>query len=271
MKGQAMKRNFGLAILLAVGVARAQFPVHDMDRFSLGLGYTLAFRGEDITKAAVPSHEVIHVVSIAYAPAPYIAFQAGVGFDRFSVEPYQQTEFKGSYGFSPAFGVSLFSPGLLSDMLRIGAGAQFLYLNSSDARGYRYSGFITNPFLGFIVSPSSFLDVSAGARMHFINGTMESPHAAADQPFSNKEAYRGYLAVTLKTPFEGTFMTLDADMSPDVAADWSDGPRETTLGVSFGVLLDWKSKGNPNGEKSKYFPAYSEMKEKEKKMAEDIQ
>lgn len=264
-----MMRKVFFALLLSAAAARAQYPVQDMDRYSLGIGYTLAFRGADITKAAVPSHEMLHVVSVAYAPVPYLSLQAGAGFDRFSVDPYNQAEFQGSYGFSPAFGIAAYTP-FLADILRASAGTQMVYLNSSDDRGFRYSGFIGNPFLGLIVSPSTYLDLAFGGRAHIIDGTMSAPRGAADQSFSNKETWRGYLSVTLKTPSEGAFLTFDADMSPSFSSDWSSGPREATLGVSFGAILGWKKHGNPNGEKSNYFPAYSEMKEKEKKMEEEI-
>jgi hypothetical protein len=267
-----MKQTIIAAVLVAATAAFAQFPIQDMDRYTLGLGYTFAFRGANITSATVPSHEVIHVVCLAYAPLPYVALQAGVGIDRFSVDMYQQTQFKGGFGVSPVFGISLYSPFFLSDMLRATAGANFLYLDSEDDRGYRYSGFIGNPFLGLILSPSGYVDIAAGARMHLVDGTMESPHGATGQSFANGEMTRGYLAVTLKTPYEKAFMTLDIDMSPEVKADWTGGPREATVGISFGALLGWKARKNsPAGEKPKYFPAYSEMKDKQDKMAEELE
>lgn len=258
------------AVLLACGAAAAQFPVQDMKRSSLGLAYTLGLRGADITEAAVPAHEVIHLISIAYAPLPYAALTAGVGLDRLTVDSYRQTAFKGDYGISPAFGFSLYSPYLVYDLLRVTAGSQFLYLDSDDGRGYRYSGFIGSPFAGIILSPSVFVDVAAGARGHFIDGTMQAPRNAPDQPFSNVETVRGYLSLTLKTPFERAFMNLDADFSPAFDTDWSRGPRESSIGFSFGAVLGWKGRTKPPEQKPKYFPSYSEMKEKQDQMAEEI-
>jgi hypothetical protein len=265
---QAMQWTILALLLAAAGPARAQFPVQDMNRYTLGLDYTLAFRGEDITQAGVPSHEILHVVGLAYAPVPYVALQAGLGIDRFSVDSYKQVSFDGDYGFSPALGLSLYSPFFLFDMLRVSGEGHAVYLDSRDSRGFAYSGFISTASLGLIFSASAYLDLAAGGRLHLIDGSMSSPHGAVDQPFSNKQTTRGYFAVTLKTPSEGAFLTLDLDASPNV--DWSNGPREATIGISFGALLGGKGKTEAPAEQPAYFPAYSEMKEKEKKMAEEI-
>lgn len=261
------------ALLVILGAAHAQFPVQDMDGRTLGLAYTFGLRGQTITDARVPSHEVLHQASLAYAPLPYVALQAGVGMERFSVEPHGQTRFRGDFGFSPALGIALFSPFFAADYLRGTAGATTLFLGSEDGRGYRYSASVGNPFLGLIVSPTIFLDVTVGARLHLMDGTMRAPREGTGNSFANNEIARGYLALNLKTPFERAFLNVDFDFSPTVDMDWSDGPREASLAVSFGTLLGWKGKSKAKQETDKpiYFPAYPEMKDRQKKMAEELE
>ncbi|MDB5050489.1 MAG: hypothetical protein JWO30_3560 [Fibrobacteres bacterium] len=249
---------------------QAAFPIEDMDSRSLGLQYGLSFRGQNITSADVPSHETIHTLTLAYAPIPYVALEAGVGLDRLVVETNRSVAFQGEFGFSPNFGLILSSPYFAADMVRVTAGARALYLNSEDSHGFRYSGFISNPFLGAVVSPSGFFDIEAGLRAHFIDGTMQGP-GGVEKPFSNQEAFRGYLGCTVKSPKERAFLTVDLDVSPGLDADWANGPREAQVGVSFGALLGWNTKSEAPRDSSKYFPDFSRMKERLKKMADEIE
>ena len=274
---QPTKLVMGL-LLFVSSLAFAEFPVANMDPHSLGIQYGLAFRGENITSSSVASHETIHLLSIAYSPLPYLSLEGGVGVDQFSVDPSKQIHFKGDYGISPVFGLSLFTP-VIADIVRFTAGSRALFLNSEDVEGYKYSGFISNPFLGLLVSPSPFVDVTAGLRMLLIDGQMSGPNSSPTQAFANPDMNRGYLAVTLKSPADRAFLTLDLDASPSLNSDWSNGPREATIGISFGAMLGWRTRANVNAstntntprDSSGYFPAIPEMKAKQDKMAKEIE
>ncbi len=257
-------------VFALAATARAAFPIEDMTPRSLGLQYGLAFRGQNITAAAVPSHETIHTLGLAYAPVPYLAVEAGLGLDRLEVESNKSVRFHGDFGFSPTFGLVLTSPYFAADLVRVVAGARALYLNSEDGNGFRYSGLIAGPFLGAVVSPSGYFDFEAGARMHYIDGTMHGP-GGVNKPFSNQDMVRGYLAFTLKTPAEGAFLSLDLDVSPDLDSDWSHGPREAQVGISFGALLGWKKETGAGADSSKYFPDFSKMRDRQKQMAKEIE
>jgi hypothetical protein len=280
MINQGKHRSAGrgaIAMLLAASAmaapADAQFPVQDMDPRSLGLGYSFALRGQDITEARVSGNEVVHLVNLGYSPLPYLSLQVGVGLNRFSVEPHLQTRFRGEYGFTPSFGLNLYSP-YFAEALRGTMGATGQAINSEDDRGYRYAAFVTNPYLGLVVSPTVLVDVTAGARLHFVDGVMKAPRSSGrEKPFANDNIGRGYLAVTLKTPFERAFLHLDFDFSPQFDSDWSDGPRESSVSLSMGAILGWKGKTQerPAEEKPTYFPAYPEMKDRQRKMAEEIE
>lgn len=264
--------TFLACLAFLVSVTSAEFPVADMDNHSLGIQYGLTFRGQNITEANVPSHEILHLVSLAYAPVPYVALEAGIGIDRFKVERKNQVGFQGEYGLSPAFGLSLYSPALL-DILRVTAGNRSVFLNSEDGKGYRYSGLISNPFLGLIVAPSHYVDITAGIRGLLVDGKMRTPASKAgeEKPFANQDMVRGYLSVTLKSPAERAFMTLDLDASPSLDSDWSNGPREASVGIAFGAVLGWKARNTGSTDSSKYFPAVPEMKARQDKMAEEIE
>jgi hypothetical protein len=259
-----------LPILLGLlAVSRAEFPIGSMAPNRLGIQYGFAFRGQDITSKDVPSHEIIHALQLGYAPIPYLELEAGLGLDRLSVDRYNGTRFRGDYGLTPLFGGTLASP-LLFGLLRFTGGSRFLYLNSEDDRGYAYSGFVSSPFLSAIVSATEYVDLEAGARGHRLDGNMQGP-GGKGQGFSNREMVRGFVAITLKSPSEFAFFTLDADFSPSTDADWTGGPREASIGLSFGTLLGWKPKPAETPSAPPYFPAYPEMKERQKKMAEELE
>ncbi|HKP98563.1 MAG TPA: hypothetical protein VJ385_22725 [Fibrobacteria bacterium] len=260
------------ACLLAfAAAAHAAFPIEDMDSRSLGIQYGLSFRGQNITQADIPSYETIHTLNLAYAPVPYAAIEAGIGLDQLRVAGGKSAQFHGEFGVAPTFGLILASPHFFSEWLRFTAGSRFLYLNSGDAAGFRYSGLITNPFLGAVLSPSGFFDCEAGVRAHHIDGTMRGP-AGLQRPFSNRESLRGYLGFTVKSPRERAFLSLDADVSPGLDSDWSRGPREAQIGVSFGALLGWRRSGADAGQdSSKYFPDFPSMRERLKQMAGDAE
>lgn len=248
----------------------AAFPVEDMGSMSLGLQYGFAFRGQNITAASVPSHETLHSLSLAYAPIPYLSIEAGVGLDRFDVETNKSVGFQGEYGISPLFGLVLTSPYFALDLVRVAGGYRGLYLNSEDERGFRYSGLISSPFLGVAVSPSGFIDIEAGARGHFIDGAMSGP-STSEQAFANEDVLRGYATFTVKSPADGAFLSLDIDLSPSFDSDWSQGPREAQVGISFGALLGGRrAKPEPAKDATGRFPSYPEMKETQRKMADEI-
>jgi hypothetical protein len=258
------------ACLLAMATAsQAAFPIQDMGPMSLGLQYGLAFRGQNITTANVPSHETIHTLSLGYAPIPFVSIEAGVGLDRFDVETSKSVSFQGEYGISPLFGLVLTSPYFALDFVRVAAGYRGLYLNSEDERGFRYSGLISSPFAGVVVSPSGFIDIEAGARGHLIDGIMSGP-ATSEQVFANEDILRGYATFTLKSPADGAFLSLDIDLSPTVTSDWVNGPQEAQVGISFGAILGGEPKPAKAKEPTGYFPAYQEMKETQTKMADEV-
>lgn len=264
-----LRRAFA-ALPLLLAATHAQFPVEDMDMRSLGLGYTFALGGQDITSAKVGSHSVLHMARLAYAPLPYLSLQAGAGLERFSVDPYGVSRFRGEYGFASSFGAAAYSPSFALGLLRGTAGMDILTLSSEDNRGFRYSALVKNPFLGLIVSPTIFLNATVGARLHMVDGTMQSPRAP-EATFANQEIVRGYVALTLKTPFERAFLNVDVDFSPAADSDWADGPRESAVAISLGTVLGWKGKSQPGSGKPVYFPAYQDMKDRQKKMAEEIE
>jgi hypothetical protein len=242
-----------------------------MDSRTLGFGYSFALRGQNITSANAPSNEVLHQAVLGYAPIPYLSLQAGLGFDRFSVDANDQVRFRGDYGLANSVGATAYSPAFAMDYLRASLGAHFLFLKSEDGRGFRYSAVVSSPHLGLIVSPTVYIDVGAGARGHFVNGGMESPREEKD--FANADIGRGYLSVTLKSPYERAFLHFDVDFSPEVDMDWSDGPREASISLSVGALIGWRGKSREKdpGEKPIYFPAYPEMKDRQEKMAEELE
>lgn len=255
-------------VLCAAG-ARAEFPSQDMGARTLGLQYGLGFRGQNITEAQVPSHEIQHALTLGYSPIPYVTIEAGIGVGQFSVDTYNGAGFRGGYGFSPNFGLVFASPYLL-ELVRAVGGSRFLILNSEDERGYAYSGVVSSPFLGASVSPSVFFDCEAGLRMHLIDGLMKGP-GRAESTFGNNDIVRGYAAFTVKAPAERVFLTVDVDASPSLDSDWSGGPREASIGISFGALLGWSGKSGAVRDSSVYFPAYNEMKARQKKMADEME
>lgn len=269
MKASLLTLLFTLAVAL-VPAARADFPLEDMGPKSLGLQYGLAFRGQNITEAIVPSHETIHTLNLAYTPIPFVSLQAGIGLDAFDVETRNAIGFQGDYGISPVFGFVLATPYFAMDYLKATGGARFLYLNSEDEKGYRYSAFVSNPFMGLVFSPSGYFDLEAGVRGHLVEGTMNGP-GNVEQPFANDDIGRGYITATVKSPADGAFLSLDVDMSPSVDSDWSRGPSEAQVGVSFGVIMGGRPRPVRTKETSGYFPAYSEMKDKQDKMSEEIE
>jgi hypothetical protein len=256
------------ALCLAISAPAA--PIEDMGSGSLAIQYGIAFRGQVITSANSPSHETIHSLSLAYAPVPYFAVEGGLGLDRFDVDAGNSVSFKGEYGVSPLFGFTLTTPYFAMDLVRASAGSRFLYLNSEDAKGFRYSGFISNPFFGLVISPSGYFDVEAGARMHLVDGTMHGP-SGLERSFANGEILRGYFSFTMKTPSEGAFLTLDLDVSPAIGTDWAKGPDEAQVGLSFGAILGGKPRAVKSKEASRYFPDFDEMKARQDRMSEEIE
>jgi hypothetical protein len=257
-------------LMAFTSAARAAFPFADMDAQELGLQYGLAFRGQNITNADVPAYETLHSLTLGYAPIPYLAVEAGLGLDRLQVNSGASPSFRGEFGISPSLGLILSSPYFAYDQLHATAGLRGLFLNSEDDEGYRYSGWIGSPFLGLGYAPAPFCAFEAGMRAHLIDGAMHGP-GGAEKPFSNQEIVRGYFSATVKAPAERVFLTIDADVSPGLDSDWSHGPREAQVGISFGAVLGSAKPAIQVADSSRYFPDFNRLRERLRKMAGEIE
>jgi hypothetical protein len=201
----------------------------------------------------------------------YVQLSVGLGGDRFTVDEYKGRKFDGRYGLIPLVGLSLHTPAFASGALRIGASVEYQRLDCEDGHGYRYSGGIINPEAGLMIHAGRAVDIEAGARGHIIVGQMErtgTDPVTAD--FSNNENIRGYFRFTLTAP-GGAYGQLCFDASPEIGKTIDNGPEEASIGFSIGVLIRQDRKNERIFEKhGKYFPAFDKMKEKEKRMREDL-
>ena len=268
-RAQLMFATIAIAGLLSA--ASAGVPVQDMSSTSIAVDYSGVWRGEEITVRNVPAHESVHHVNVRYAPLPYIMVSAGFGAANFSVDTCQQVQFKGGLNFSPALGISLFSPMFLKKMLRVTAGAKahYLYTKNSD-KSFVYSGPVVVPNAGFIVSLGEYVDLEAGARGMLVFGSMQKGGENA-LSFSNGIKERGYLSIMLHTPSEGAYMMVDFDASSGMDMNWTNGPAESSIGVSVGIILR-QPKDRLSRQKSNYndFPGYQEMEKKIDEMEKDM-
>jgi hypothetical protein len=269
-KSKSIRIPVFVFLLSIASALYAHAPVQDMTRLSLGLEYAALFRGQVITKQKVPSHENIHLISLQYAPVPYLLFKLGGGAEKFTVDEYQGVNFDGNYGFAPTGAISLFSPFFADRMLRVTAGMDFVYFKSEDDLDNIYSGFALNPCGGLIFSAGKRFDIELGAKGHIIAGQMEDS-LGSKYDFSNRYKYRGYCRLTLHSPLEGAYISVQADASHKIDADFSSGPYEATIGISLGFILtpDRKNKIIED-ENIKYFPAHKELQEKQDDMADEM-
>jgi hypothetical protein len=269
------KRTSLSAVLVCSSMLLAGVPNQNMSVASLGVEYCGLMRGQLITTQHVPAHERIQEIYFHYAPVEYAMISAGLGVDRLSVDQYGDVDFQGDYGFAPAARLSLFTPRILKKMFSITAGGDFLYLNSQDDRGdgdYRYGGPVVEPFVGLKISAGNVVDIEAGARGHFLFGTMENNKTGQSLRFSNSESFRGYLGVTLYSVAEGGYLNFYFDTSPEVTMDWSKGPSESTIGLSLGVIIHPAATSQQvlKDRDEAYFPSYDAMKKKQDEMAKDV-
>jgi hypothetical protein len=259
-------------ITLAAASAAAQFPIQNMGMNRLGLAYDLAFAGQNITEQNVPSQQSTHSLSLGYAPIPYAGLTLGLGIARFQTESTGPSRaFDGRYAFSPSLGLRLVSPGFIHETFYVIGGVYTQYFNSEDKNGLGYSAFVVNPDLGLMISPFNFFDLRLGGRLHVLNGDIDVPRASSTSPFSNETVARGYLGVTLKTPAEGAFLSIDVDLSPESDANWSRGPVESTLRITMGTVLGWKSREPKATPRNPYFPNYRDLKDRQEQMSDELQ
>jgi hypothetical protein len=267
---RTLKKMTGLFLLISA-ISAAGAPSQDFSLTSLGLEYNGIIRGQYITEKDVASYQRIQILYLHYAPVQYTLFSAGFGATRMSVAPYSGVQFHGNYGFSPSFGLSLFTPFFLYDIMRVSGGAFVLFLNSEDQSHFVYRGPVLNPYAGLVFSAGHKLDIGVGCRGHLIFGKMVNTKTNGSSDFSNRNMLRAYGSLTLHAPSEGAFLTVDADLSPKTSSAWNDGPLEASLGFSVGVVLRTSAPNKEKSIESAYFPAYKEMKEMRKKMSKEIE
>jgi hypothetical protein len=257
-----MKRFSALFAMIAglAFTAGAGLPVQDMSSSSIAVDYTGLWRGERITQRNVPGHESVHHINVRYAPFHYFMFSVGIGGANFSVDTCQQVQFKGGYNFSPAIGVNLYTPFFLKKTFRFTAGAKAHYLYTRNAdKSFVYSGPFVAPAAGIIASLGGYVDLELGARGNFIFGHMQRG-SETPKVFSNKEQMRGYLSVMLHTPSEGAYLMADFDASRGADMNWSNGPAESSIGISVGFILrQQKDRLSRKVTEDKYYPGFKEM------------
>ena len=269
-----MKRLSASLFAMIAGLAftaSAGLPVQDMSSSSIAVDYSGLWRGERITQRNVPGHESVHLINVRYAPLPYILLSVGVGAANFSVDTFHQVQFKGGYNFSPALGVNFYTPFFLKKTLRFTAGvkAHYLYTRNTD-KSFVYSGPFVAPAAGIIASLGEYVDLELGVRGHFIFGHMQRG-SETPKVFSNKEQMRSYLSVMLHTPSEGVYLMADFDASRSADMNWSNGPAESSIGISVGFILrQQKDRLSRKVTENKYYPGFKEMEKKIEEMEKNM-
>jgi len=264
-------RSLLFPLFLLAAVSWGKVPFDRLTPHGVGLEYAMFQRAQPITDAEVYSIEKMHLISVCYAPFSFLQASLGLGADKFEVDPFQGREFKGGYGLSPAGGLYLASPPFARKRLRLNAESEFLYLNSRDGSGFRYSGPIADPSMGLTLRITPLVNLDAGARWHIINGTMTGGKAALDQPFSNSDYLRAYFALSAVSPL-GVYCQVDFSASESaVSGRFKNGLEGAALGFRLGYLLEYKKSNEKIEERNDvYFPDYETMKKRQKAMAEEI-
>jgi hypothetical protein len=247
----------------AVATACAGLPIQDLSPASIGVDYSGTWRGEEITTQNVPAHESVHHVNVRYAPLPYLLLSAGIGGANYTVDTCNQIQFKGGFNFSPSLGIALFSPSLLNKKVRFTAGVKSHYMHTTNTdKSFVYSGPVVVPNAGLIFSLGEYVDMELGGRGLFLFGQMQEGSLPA-LSFSNADQKRIYFSVMLHTPAEGAYMMFDFDGSEGISMNWSDGPAESSFGISVGVILRQpKDRVSRELKEKADYPGYIEMEKK---------
>jgi hypothetical protein len=248
----------------------AKSPVRYMNKYTLGIEYCAALRGQLITEAEVNALERMHVLKFHYSPFELVQFYVGAGLDRLEVE-YEPTRkhFDGNYGISPAGGLSLNSPALVRKMLRITANLDLQYLNTKDDKEYKYSGLVLDPSGGILFHAGRLVDIEAGVMGHFIDGWMEDP-GENKFLFSNAENLRGYFSFSLCSPV-GAFAQIGINASQKTTRDFEEGPIDAAVCLSLGILISQDIESRTILERTnQYFPDFEKVKKREKDMKKDM-
>ena len=202
----------GFSSLFASGVH-----VEDMSSSTFGIEYKGMLAGQTITEAKVHSLFKAHYLMFKYAPLPYLLVSAGAGGTKYSTAQYDSARFTGAAGVSAALGIHGYTPRLIR-FIMITAGSNACLLNSAQDN-YHYTAAVIEPSAGIIFLLGNLVDLSAGAKGHFIYGRMEGPPAKNPLTFSNNNRIRGFLSATLHAPGSGAYATLSLDLSHQTVND----------------------------------------------------
>lgn len=266
-----------LAVLVFIpvlySVVAAGVPLGKMNSNTLAMEYVDVMSGQVITEKDISSNEHFRRFRLQYAPVSFLLFSAGIGADKFTVDEYNKKKFNGSYGFSSSAGIMLFTPLIIRDIVRVKGGLGISYLNSRDKLQNVYEGIMFDPYGGIGVSLGKYAGIDFGFKGHIIDGAMRNADTGADfGKFSNRVVSREYASLILKSPGNMTYMTLNFEVSPEWSRDWNNGPYESAVGLSVGVMLRRDTKNEEIEKKSReYFPDYDKIKEKADELEEDVQ
>jgi hypothetical protein len=203
-----------------------------------------------------------------YSPVQYLAVSLGIGAGKVFSESFSSIDFDGRFGFSPAGGITLFSPGFINDLLRITGGVDAWYVHSQNADNTIYREFLSRPFLGVAVSGWSTVDISVGVSGNVVSGTIDNPSAGFTKQFSNPNKMCGFFSVLLHSYDEGVYFSLNTDVSPKFSNTWNKGPLEASIAAALGITISKPEHKKTVEIDSTLFPAYKTMQKKMDAMEE---
>ncbi|KMQ50770.1 hypothetical protein CHISP_2293 [Chitinispirillum alkaliphilum] len=257
-----------IPLLCIVSISSAAAPVSEMDRYSLGVDYTLRLTGHEIDLNQSHSKLKTHYLMFHYSPVPYLLLSLGAGTSTFSIENSADNNlFSGQRGISGAFALTLFSP-LVLDRFRAYGGVESFYINSS-RDDHNSKGVLLTPYLSLSLRSRDFLKLESGIRYHHLLASIKGPQNSSTE-VSNLHPLRLFATVTLLSG-DGAYIALDADISKTGELEHNRTPFEGSISLRAGFVLRHDPKFSKQREHIlDHFPEYHELKERQEEMAQEL-
>jgi hypothetical protein len=266
MKTPYFRTTF-FAFALATQSIFAGMVLQPGDRGVSSFEYEFALNGEYITDARVSAHEWSHRGVYAYSPWEYVEFGFGLGVASYSVGDEDSTYFDGDFRLSPQAHLSLSSPAVFKDHIRLRAnlaGQRF----SSEEGQVRYSANIWDPQVMLVLQGKAW-QVEMGEQAHLVMGSMNAQGTRVRDDYSNYYLGRAFINLQY-LDYSGWYVRGSVNSSTHPSG-WQQGPTEMRIALGVGYQLRPTRNVKQASELDRYFPAVPKMRTQQSLLEKEMQ
>jgi hypothetical protein len=213
----------------------------------IGIGVSYHLDGITITNRAIPCLQNRFHARASYAPISLVNFGVDAGVTQIDVATDTTgadtlTAFHGNYQFSWGAHLKVSTPMFIKNRIGFLGIVQGTSFSSSNVEGALYRGYDATAAAGILLRIPKFGYVAVGPQVYLIaRGLNKSYDGGAEQPYSNINNVRGWLAIDFFPPIKAIttnrpYISLELSAGPEARLKQRAPIQEVSFSISIGTI-----------------------------------